>query len=144
MNYRPLSTIGLSLMALQACNGENNEKTMVDRWANGNPKKEATVIEGDTVEIALYDEAGHLSKISRWSEGQRHGKWEAFYPDGTPWSMHQYQDGRQVGPYQTWHPNGKPFIKGQYDDSGSAVGTWRFFDETGALIREEDGGSIHN
>ena len=74
---------------------------------------------GDTTEIAVYDEDGRLSKVSRWSEGQKHGKWEAFYPEGKPWSVHQYNQGVQVGGYFTWHPNGKPFIAGQYDSLGN-------------------------
>ena len=84
---------------------------------------------GDTTEIAVYDEAGRLSKVSRWSDGQKHGKWEAFYPDGKPWSVHQYHHGVQVGGYFTWHPNGKPFITGQYDSIGHPTGMWRFFDD---------------
>ncbi len=144
MKYPLAMGVGMAIVGLHACNAVDESGNVVDRWPNGQPKKEATVVDGDTVKIAVYDESGRLSKVSRWSEGQRHGKWEAFYPDGTPWSVHHYQNGVQVGPYQTWHPNGTPFITGQYDDRGTATDTWRFFDESGTLIREEEGGSIHN
>lgn len=120
------------------------ERTLTDRWPNGNVKREVVVAAGDTTEIAVYDEAGRLSKISRWSDSQKHGKWEAFYPDGKPWSVHQYNKGVQIGGYFTWHPNGRPFITGQYDSIGNPTGMWRFFDEQGGLIREESGPSIHN
>lgn len=139
-----LHMMGWAALAFTACASPEEEKTVVDRWPNGNTKKEATLMQGDTVEIALYDEAGHLSKVSRWSEGKRQGKWEAYYPDGKPWSVHHYEEDVQVGPYQTWHPNGNPFITGQYNAEGDAVGTWRFYDEKGGLIREEAGSSIHN
>jgi antitoxin component YwqK of YwqJK toxin-antitoxin module len=136
--------VGLLIGALLACEGQDEGKCVVNRWPSGNVKKEATVIAGDTVEVALYDEAGRLSKVSRWSERQRHGKWEAFYPNGGPWSVHHYTNGVQVGMYQTWHPNGQPFISGHYDKDGNPSGTWRFFNESGALVREEDGSAIHN
>ena len=131
------------LPLLTACSAPE-ERTLTERWPDGNVKREVIVAAGDTTEIAVYDEAGRLSKISRWSDGQKHGKWEAFYPDGKPWSVHQYNQGVQVGGYFTWHPNGKPFITGQYDSIGNPTGMWRFFDDQGGLIREESGPSIHN
>jgi antitoxin component YwqK of YwqJK toxin-antitoxin module len=136
--------VGVLVGVLLGCADPEEGRGVVERWPNGNVKKEATVVAGDTVEIAVYDEAGRLSKVSRWSERERHGKWEAFYPDGSPWSVHHYANGVQVGAYQTWHPNGQPFISGQYDADGTPSGTWRFFDESGALVREEMGSAIHN
>jgi len=134
----------LVLLPLLAACSVPEERTHTDRWPNGNVQRQVVVAAGDTTEIAVYYEAGRLSKVSRWSDGQKHGKWEAFYPDGKPWSVHQYNQGVQVGGYFTWHPNGKPFITGQYDSIGNPTGMWRFFDDQGALIREESGPSIHN
>ena len=132
------------LPLLAAACSAPEERTLTERWPDGNIKREVVVMAGDTTEIAVYDEDGRLSKVSRWSDDQKHGKWEAFYPDGKPWSVHQYNQGVQVGGYFTWHPNGKPFIAGQYDSIGNPTGLWRFFDEQGGVIREESGASIHN
>ena len=134
----------LVLLPLLAACSAPEERTLTERWPNGNVKREVIVTAGDTTGIAVYDEAGRLSKVSRWSDGNQHGKWEAFYPDGKPWSVHPYHHGIQVGGYFTWHPNGKPFITGQYDSIGNPTGMWRFFDDQGGLIREESGPSIHN
>ena len=134
----------LVLLPLLAACSAPEERTLTERWPNGNVKREVIVTAGDTTEIAVYDEAGRLSKVSRWSGGQKHGKWEAFYQDGKPWSVHQYNRGVQVDGYFTWHPNGKPFITGQYDSIGNPTGMWRFFDDQGGLIREESGPTIHN
>ena len=134
----------LDLLPLFVACSDPEKSTLTDSWPNGNVKREVVVAAGDTAEIAVYDEAGRLSKVSRWSDGQKHGKWEAFYPDGKPWSVHQYNQGVQVGGYFTWHSNGKPFIIGQYDSIGNPTGMWRFFDDQGRLIREESGPSIHN
>ncbi|MAI24318.1 MAG: hypothetical protein CL828_09685 [Crocinitomicaceae bacterium] len=133
----------LLLPFLFACSNAEHD-TLTDHWPNGNVKRELIVSAGDTTEIAMYDTAGRLSKVSRWSEGQKHGKWEAFYPDGKPWSIHHYKKGIQVGAYFTWHPNGNPFVSGQYDSIGEPTGMWRFFNDQGNLIREERGPSIHN
>ena len=86
----------LLLPLLAACSAPE-ERTLTERWPDGNVKREVVVLAGDTTEIAVYDEAGRLSKVSRWADGQQHGKWEAFYPDGKPWSVHQYHHGVQVG-----------------------------------------------
>ena len=134
----------LLLLPLLAACSSPEERTFTERWPDGNVKREVVVLAEDTTEIAVYDKAGRLSKISRWADGQQHGKWEAFYPDGKPWSVHQYHHGVQVGVYFTWYPNGKPFITGQYDSIGNPTGMWRFFNDQGELIREESGPSIHN
>ncbi len=128
---------------ITACS-DIKQQTITDYWPNGNVKRELVVVAGDTTAITIYDEAGRLSKICRWSKGEKHGKWEAYYLDGKPWSFHQYKRGVQVGAYHTWHPNGEPFITGQYDSIGNPAGIWRFFDDKGHLIKEEIGPSVHN
>ena len=87
----------LLLLPLLAACSSPEERTFTERWPDGNVKREVVVLAEDTTEIAVYDKAGRLSKISRWADGQQHGKWEAFYPDGKPWSVHQYHHGVQVG-----------------------------------------------
>ena len=47
-----------------ACTG-TEQRTHTDRWPNGNVKREVVLAAGDTTEIAVYDEAGRLSKVSR-------------------------------------------------------------------------------
>ena len=69
----------LLLPLLAACSAPEGTH-LTERWPDGNVKREVVVMAGDTTEIAVYDEAGRLSKVSRWSDGQQHGKWEAFYP----------------------------------------------------------------
>ena len=87
----------LALLPLMVACSAPEEHTLTERWPNGNIKREVVVEAGDTTEIAVYDEAGRLSKVSRWSDGQKHGKWEAFYPDGKPWSVHQYTKASKWG-----------------------------------------------
>jgi len=135
----------LALSFWFGCATNSSEITVVtDRWSDGSPKREATVAYGDTIRLQIYYEDGILEKSSEWKDGKRQGKWEAFYPNGSTWSVHTYENGVQVGVYRTWHPNGKPFIEGHYDRSGKPDGTWKFYDERGQLIQEKAGSSIHN
>ena len=54
----------LLLPLLAACSAPE-ERTLTERWPDGNVKREVVVLAGDTTEIAVYDEAGRLSKVSR-------------------------------------------------------------------------------
>ena len=60
----------LVLLPLLAACSDPEKHTLTERWPDGNVKREVVVLAGDTTEIAVYDEAGRLSKISRWSDGQ--------------------------------------------------------------------------
>ena len=113
-----------------------------DEWPDGKPRRTVEVMDGDTVSISIFDARGQLTKYGEWENSQRHGASRAFYPSGTPWSEHTYEHGIQVGDYRTWYPNAQPFIVGQYDPTGKPTGVWRFFSESGELIREQPGDSI--
>ncbi len=136
-------TIGIAfiLLGMISCNPQT---VVTDRWPNGNVQRQASIVEGDTVRLTLFDEEGQLTKSSEWQNGKPHGEWNAFYPNGTRWSEHHYIHGVQIGEYLTWHPNGMPYIQGQYDSIGKPSGDWLFFDEKGKIIKEISGASIHN
>ena len=84
-------------------------------WPDGSPRTAYVVLEGDTVGFRAWHENGQLDREGGLKDGQRDGKWQAFYDDGTPWAEHEYAAGVQIGAYRTWYPNGTPNIEGQYD-----------------------------
>lgn len=140
MNKRWLSA--WLLCALFSCGNPAVEIKVTAEWPDGTPKRVVSIANGDTIEVAINDAQGRLTKVSRWRNGKAHGVWESFYPDGTTWSRHEYHEGVQLGQYQTWHPNGLPFIVGEYDSVGVPVGNWNFFDDMGKLIQTLPGDSI--
>ena len=64
------------------------------------------------------------------SKGQRVGKWESFYEDGTSWSIGEFANGVETGKKQTWYSNGKLRYEGQMEN-GKPIGKWVFKDEKG-------------
>jgi len=67
--------------------------------------------------------------------GEKDGKWYAFFKDGTVQTDAFYIDGKAHGPYKVYRENGNPHIKGHFDHD-ICDGTWYFYDETGKLERK--------
>ena len=70
------------------------------------------------------------------ANGQRDGLWEAFYEDGTSWSIGNYSSGKETGDKKVWYPNGKLRYQGLMRND-SLVGKWQFWDSKGALTEKE-------
>ena len=70
---------------------------------------------GDTTEIAVYDEAGRLSRVSGGRTANNTAKGSLLSGRQAVVCAPIPPRGPSGGSYFTWHPNGKPFITGQYD-----------------------------
>jgi antitoxin component YwqK of YwqJK toxin-antitoxin module len=71
-----------------------------------------------------------------YKNGRKNGPSMAFRDSTSkPWSLHTYTNDTLDGPYKVWHENGKLRIEGQYK-MGVKVGNWRFFSNTGSLVKE--------
>ncbi len=53
-------------------------------------------------------------------------------------SQGEYLNSKRIGEWVFYHPNGKIEQKGKYDKKGKAQGPWKWFYETGNLLREEN------
>lgn len=82
----------------------------------------------------VYDAQGRLQMEGQMKDGQRHGIWISYFPDGRVRSRSDYQLGRLQGVSTVFRPNGAMYYTGQYRN-GKEVGTWRFYDEQGELAR---------
>jgi antitoxin component YwqK of YwqJK toxin-antitoxin module len=111
-------------------------------WPDGSPRTAYVVLEGDTVGFRAWHENGQLDREGGLKDGQRDGKWQAFYDDGTPWAEHEYAAGVQIGAYRTWYPNGTPNIEGQYDATGKPTGEWQFYDPQGRVAQRMPADSL--
>ncbi|MFN6380119.1 MAG: toxin-antitoxin system YwqK family antitoxin [Flavobacteriales bacterium] len=71
-----------------------------------------------------------------FKSGRKNGPSMAFRDStGKPWSMHTYTNDTLDGPYKVWHENGFLRLEGQYK-MGKKIGNWRFFDNTGQVVKE--------
>ncbi len=67
----------------------------------------------------------------------RNGLWLSYYENGSKWSESMYVHGKKNGHSVTFFPNGKIRYIGEYKDDEKS-GNWRFFDEVGLLVSEEN------
>jgi hypothetical protein len=68
-----------------------------------------------------------------------HGLWEWWYEDGTPQARGDYDEGQHTGPWTYWHENGQVLATGVFR-ADKPVGVWRLYDEQGNLLDERDRG----
>ena len=71
------------------------------------------------------------------ANGERQGRWQTFYDDGTPERDEYYAAGRLHGESLTYYPNGQLSLKGQYSE-GLRQGTLVHYGDTGVKLEEEN------
>jgi antitoxin component YwqK of YwqJK toxin-antitoxin module len=62
----------------------------------------------------------------------RHGRFTAFYEDGTLASEGNYNHGVESGPWRDYHENGALAAEGDYEN-GKENGLWQFWKSDGTL-----------
>lgn len=75
-----------------------------------------------------------------YSEGVLHGRYVYWDENGHLSYQWYYHNGREDGQSIAWWPNGKKAMEFHYSN-GRKVGLWKWFDEEGKVIREEQHGS---
>lgn len=75
--------------------------------------------------------------------GKRHGQWFYYYPNGYLWSDGFFADGKMDGPSKVYHENGRLYYEGAYRQD-LAVGTWNFYDTSGAQVHVRTYDSLGN
>jgi antitoxin component YwqK of YwqJK toxin-antitoxin module len=71
------------------------------------------------------------------TKGIRDGKWVLLSPLGKEMSITFFDKGLREGHTIVKHPNGTINYVGEYLHN-EQIGIWKFYDETGKLIKEED------
>jgi antitoxin component YwqK of YwqJK toxin-antitoxin module len=100
------------------------------------------VVQGEVKPGEMYHEITYYRSGSVKMEGnkiddKREGRWMSFFENGNPWSETHFQNGLKHGPTTVWFPHGIKYYEGQYENDRS-VGTWKFFNEDGEFIKEEN------
>lgn len=97
---------------------------------------------GKTMSIVAYNRRGSVININAWDENGKlvvqdgSGTFVKYYSDGSLESIVTYKNCRWDGVNTNWYPNGKKMEEISYKN-GKPVGTWRFWNEAGELVREE-------
>lgn len=82
--------------------------------------------EGILMAEGLLDETGNMQ-----------GEWTEFHANGKIRGRGFYENGVKTGDWIFYHPNGAVEQKGKYDKKGRPQGLWKWFYESGNLLREE-------
>jgi antitoxin component YwqK of YwqJK toxin-antitoxin module len=97
-----------------------------------------------------YDSAGVVEKSFLYrnglivgegivkDDGNRHGPWKEFYPDGSLKAEGKYENGKPTGEWKFYYSNGKMEQTGRYNKAGKPDGLWKWYFEDGQLQREEN------
>lgn len=95
---------------------------------------DAACPEGGVLTRERFDERTFLTcKV----DGVAHGPTAEFYDNGHHQAVGAYRDGEQDGRWIGWHEENGAKYGEAFFDAGVDVGRWRYWDETGALIRTE-------
>ena len=132
------------LIILISCSGSEEEENGVEIETTINEVVEdtTTTVAPDTLtksgETVEYHPNGAVKMRGKLNDnGMRHGLWISFYDNGIKWSEAYYIDGVLDGHSITFFPNGKVRYIGEYKN-GDKTGTWKFYDEAGELVKEEN------
>lgn len=70
--------------------------------------------------------------------GLKESLWKEFYPDGVTKSIGNYSNGQRVGEWEFYYPQGTLEQKGLYNDKGKPEGKWTWYFSSGQVLREEN------
>ena len=122
-----------------ACQPKLTEKVEVS-FPNGQPQYVKILDEsGDCVREVEYYETGQVKMEGPMKEGQREGKWVAYFPDGRPQSIGDFKAGKMDGVTKVYWDNGNLRWEG-FNKEDRRCGKWMFYDEQGLLLKEVDYG----
>lgn len=82
----------------------------------------------------VRDPEGRLTMKGPMRNGQRHGLWTSYAPDGSVRSQITYHDGLEHGAAVVFRPNGIMHYTGD-NHNGRPVGEWLFFTTNGDLAQ---------
>lgn len=128
----------LLISSVTACQKKPIEK-VEETFPDGHPKLVRTYQQEGKEQLLIketYYHANHQKRMEGgMKNGKRHGKWTAWYEDGTIWSEGHYTEGVDDGLKTAYHDNGKKYYEGNYK-LGERSGVWKFWDKEGKLIKE--------
>jgi antitoxin component YwqK of YwqJK toxin-antitoxin module len=122
---------------LIAEDGSKSKKVVIEQNSDNTPK----VVyyykldkDGNTTQEVTREEHFYLGGKKyiegNIKQGERNGKWFAYFQDGSVQVSAFYVSGLEHGEYNVFRENGKPYYTGQYN-MGICIGEWKWYDEKG-------------
>lgn len=87
--------------------------------------------------FAEYHRGGAKAREGAYRRGVKVGRWTVWYPSGKPEEESEWRDGALHGRFASFWPSGAPRAEGRHC-GGAQCGTWRTWDERGALLGSID------
>ncbi len=132
---------GLFIFVLVSC-GPDLQERLIESYPEGQ-KKRVQYYTPDTEnsymarEVFYYENGNKKMDGYYNADGKKHGKWTYWREDGKIWSEGYFNEGKDDKMRRTWHENGQKHYEGRYKN-GTRVGKWKFYDESGKLVKEID------
>ena len=132
--------LALSLiLTLASCDAQLTEKVEV-AYPNGQPELVLLFDKsGECVRRVEYYESGVVKMEGEIKDGKRDGEWTAYFPDGRVQSHGYFKDDKRTGASTVYWNNGNLRSEGFYTE-GKHSGKWKWYDEQGIFLREDDYG----
>ena len=135
MRYR-IALFFLLLIIFTSC---KHKTTVVEStYPDGSPKRVCVYLgKGENKELikeTFYYKNKKVQVDGEYKNGRRNGKWTYYYESGTLWSDGFFKEGKSNGKRVTYFPNGKIRYEAYYKED-ERVGIWKFYDETGKLVK---------
>ena len=127
-----------STLCLISCNSkqstvEKSEETTIPNQQTTSKENPAS---SDPNKYKEYHDNGTLSIEGQFDENKlRHGLWTSYYENGIKWSEMYYIHGKKHGHSLAFYPNGKPRYIGEYQND-KKYGEWTFYNDKGEKINE--------
>ena len=128
----PMRKISLLVAVMLIVSSIRAQDTLKMYWTNQQLKSIGLAI--DSVEEGFWQyfyRDGSRMMEGSFKNGQKVGKWKAWYDNGKP-SQEYFADN---GPFKSWYSNGNVESEGQFED-GLKSGHWKFYYPDGKLYRD--------
>ena len=87
--------------------------------------------------LKLFDDKGKLLKVINNKNGERFGEYKEYYPNGAVKIIGQYTQTDTTATVQAFDKNGNEVTKQVTYKVARQTGKWKYYDDTGKLIRTE-------
>jgi len=85
-------------------------------------------------------ENGHYKSRQEYEDGVGQGIWINYWPNGNLKEVGTYDHNKVEGPIKKYYETGNLKAEGNYKDWRIRVGEWRYYSESGELIKTENYG----
>ena len=127
------------ILTLASCDAQLTEKVEVT-YPSGQPELVLLFDKsGECVRSVEYYESGVVKMEGEIKDGKRNGEWTAYFPDGRVQSHGYFKDDKRAGASIVYWNNGNLRSEGFYTE-GKHSGKWKWYDEQGIFLREDDYG----